>query len=179
MSTVQLAELRHRNCGLFNVKWPGGGVLSWKTFLAVHIMRSSHFCSFPVGEEKNKHQWGSYASVDEMRRAKQEFLDGTLSFTAGRTSLTRLAARGSRGLLYRNDETRHQWSHPPLPSIHPKRLWVALATCEAVCVYVSEMSGGLRNHRVKMMCHQRGLRAHGLVKGVGSFSRLAWRLLTA
>lgn len=48
-----------------------------------------------------------------------------------------------------------------------------LHVCKWVCVWVS-ISGGLRNHRVKIMCHQRGLGAHGFVKGLGSCCCRAW-----
>lgn len=160
---------------LFKTTTRGGGY-SWKPVFVSRSNERQSLLQFSIGWEKNKQQYGSGVSVGEPCRAKQRFWTGPLSFTAGRTSLTRLAARGSWGLLYRNNETRYQWSHPPLPFIHPKRLWVALATCAllCVCVFVS-MSGGLRNHRVKIMCHQRGLGAHGLVKGLGSCSCRAWR----
>lgn len=96
-------------------------------FLPIQVSRGS----FQSGERNIS----SSASAGETCTAKLWVWTGPLSSTAGRTSLTRLAARGSWGLLYRNNETRYQWSHPPLPFIHPKRLWVALATC-ALCVWM-------------------------------------------
>lgn len=46
------------------------------------------------------------------------------------------------------------------------------APCVSVCWL--NTSGGLRNHSVKMMCHQTGLRAHGSIERAGSFPCCTW-----
>lgn len=110
---------------------------------ANQLSRDSYCCRFQCGE-RNLWKIVSGVNVGVTCKARLWLWTGLLSFAAGRgmedggwrTSLTRLAERGSWGLLYRNDETRYQWSHPPLSSIHPKRLWVALATLSAVSAWV-------------------------------------------
>lgn len=127
----------------------------------------SQFLSVKVSQlgERNI---SSSVSVSETCGAKLWVWTGPLSSTAGRTSLTRLAARGSWGLLYRNNETRYQWSHPPLPFIHPKRLWVALATCAlGVCMCVSVHERGPEKPQSENYVSSERIRSPRFSQGLG------------
>lgn len=140
-----------------------GGSDTWKSkFLSVQV--SSSRCSLQLGERNI----GSSVNVSETCRAKLRVWTGPQSSTAGRTSLTRLAARGSWGLLYRNNETRYQWSHPPLPFIHPKRLWVALATCAlCVCMCVSVHERGPEKPQSENYVSSERIRSPRFSQGLG------------
>lgn len=144
--------------------------LKWPPEVGVPV--KSHFLikrrSLLQFSEEHKQQYGGGVSVGETCRAELWFWTGPLSFTAGRTSLARLAARGSWGLLYRNNETRYQWSHPPLPFIHPKRLWVALATCALrVCMCVREPERGPEKPQSENYVSSERIRSPRFSQGLG------------